>query len=103
LPIKSAMVIRLAWTLSHHAIGATIIGARLGENHHRQDNLKALSLALDDDDCAALSAAAQALDLIPGDCGDEYRKPLFLTASGDLSHHLDALAPVFPVAEAVLP
>ena len=28
---------------------------------------------------------------IPGDCGDEYRKPPFLTASGDLSHHLDAI------------
>jgi enamine deaminase RidA (YjgF/YER057c/UK114 family) len=26
---------------------------------------------------------------IPGDCGDEYRKPPYLTASGDLSHHLD--------------
>ena len=28
---------------------------------------------------------------IPGDCGDEYRKPPFLTASGDLSHHLSAI------------
>lgn len=27
---------------------------------------------------------------VPGDCGDEYRKPPFLTASGDLSHHLEA-------------
>ena len=29
----------------------------------------------------------------PGDCGDEYRRPPFLTASGDLSHHLDSLPP----------
>ena len=33
---------------------------------------------------------------IPGDCGDEYRKPPFLTASGDLSHHLDSLPPPYP-------
>ncbi|MEZ4900354.1 MAG: RidA family protein [Spirosomataceae bacterium] len=26
---------------------------------------------------------------IAGDCGDEYRRPPFLTASGDLSHHID--------------
>jgi len=25
---------------------------------------------------------------VAGDCGDEYRRPPFLTASGDLSHHL---------------
>ncbi len=36
----------------------------------------------------------------PGDCGDEYRKPPFLTASGDLSHHLDAIPSVYK-AEAV--
>ena len=33
---------------------------------------------------------------IPGDCGDEYRKPPFLTASGDLSHHLAALPQIWP-------
>jgi enamine deaminase RidA (YjgF/YER057c/UK114 family) len=32
---------------------------------------------------------------IPGDCGDEYRKPPYLTASGDLSHHLDGIAPAY--------
>ena len=30
------------------------------------------------------------------DCGDEYRKPPFLTASGDLSHHLDKLPSPYP-------
>ena len=34
---------------------------------------------------------------IPGDCGDEYRTPPFLTASGDLSHHLDTMPPPFAV------
>jgi enamine deaminase RidA (YjgF/YER057c/UK114 family) len=33
---------------------------------------------------------------IPGDCGDEYRKPPFLTASGDLSHHIDSLPAPYP-------
>ena len=28
---------------------------------------------------------------IPGDCGDEYRSPPVLTASGDLSHHLESI------------
>ena len=32
---------------------------------------------------------------IPGDCGDEYRRPPFLTASGDLSHHLAAIPTYF--------
>ncbi len=96
---RSISNVASAWALSHDAIGATIIGARLGENEHRHDNLKALSLPLDDEDLAALAAGTAALEQIPGDCGDEYRKPPFLTASGDLSHHLDALPPVFPTAE----
>lgn len=35
------------------------------------------------------------------DCGDEYRMPPYLTASGDLSHHLDptSLPPIFPTIE----
>jgi enamine deaminase RidA (YjgF/YER057c/UK114 family) len=40
-----------------------------------------------------------ALRPIPGDCGDEYRRPPFLTASGDLSHHLNAIAPAYPPVE----
>ena len=88
-----------AWVLSHEAVGATIIGARLGENEHRADNLRALQVTFDDDDKAALAGALGDMDEIPGDCGDEYRKPPFLTASGDLSHHLDALPPVFPTVE----
>ncbi|NND41961.1 MAG: aldo/keto reductase, partial [Silicimonas sp.] len=88
-----------AWALGHDAVRATIIGARLGESQHRDDNLKALRLTFDDEDRATLDAATDALTEIPGDCGDEYRKPPFLTASGDLSHHLDALPPVFDVVE----
>jgi enamine deaminase RidA (YjgF/YER057c/UK114 family) len=86
-----------AWVLGHAGVAATIVGARLGEAEHRSDNLRALDLALDAEDRARIDAMAGTLDPIPGDCGDEYRKPPFLTASGDLSHHLDALPPVFPV------
>ena len=33
--------------------------------------------------------------MIPGDCGDEYRRAPFLTASGDLSHHVDSFPPTY--------
>ena len=39
------------------------------------------------------------LSPIPGDCGDEYRKPPFLTASGDLSHHLEQIPKPFEPVE----
>jgi len=83
------------WVLEHDAVAATIVGARIGENEHRGDNLKVFSFALDDADHAALDAAFAGTNPIPGDCGDEYRKPPFLTASGDLSHHLDAIPSVY--------
>jgi len=88
------------WVLEHEAVAATIIGARLGESEHRDDNLNVFRFALDAEDHAALDAAFAQTKPIPGDCGDEYRKPPFLTASGDLSHHLDAIPSVYK-AEAV--
>ncbi|MCO5070357.1 MAG: aldo/keto reductase [Rhizobiaceae bacterium] len=83
------------WVLEHEAVAATIIGARLGESEHRNDNLRVFDFELDDDDRAQLELAFAATTPIPGDCGDEYRKPPYLTASGDLSHHLDAIPSVF--------
>jgi enamine deaminase RidA (YjgF/YER057c/UK114 family) len=44
-----------------------------------------------------LQPALAQLHAVPGDSGDEYRKPPYLTASGDLSHHLVALPPPFEV------
>jgi enamine deaminase RidA (YjgF/YER057c/UK114 family) len=76
-------------------VAATIVGARIGENEHRGDNLNVFSFTLDEEDHAALNAAFGATQPIPGDCGDEYRKPPFLTASGDLSHHLDAIPSIY--------
>jgi enamine deaminase RidA (YjgF/YER057c/UK114 family) len=86
------------WVLDHDAVAAVIVGARLGEREHRADNLRMLALQLDADDRAAIDAATTKLAPIPGDCGDEYRRPPFLTASGDLSHHLDAVPKVYAVA-----
>lgn len=88
------------WVLENPAVAGVIIGARLGEREHRADNLKLFSFALDADDHARLEEAFSATTPIPGDCGDEYRKPPFLTASGDLSHHLEQVESAF-VAEDV--
>ncbi len=84
------------WVLEQPAVGAVIVGARLGEREHRGDNLRVFDFALDDADRAQLQAAFAQTRRLPGDCGDEYRRPPFLTASGDLSHHLDGIAPLWP-------
>ena len=83
------------WVLEHEAVAAAIIGARLGEREHRKDNLEVFGFSLDAEDKARLEEAFVSTRPIPGDCGDEYRRPPYLTASGDLSHHLDAIPSVF--------
>lgn len=76
------------WVLDQPGIGGVIIGARLGEREHVSDTVRLFDVALDDAARAELAEALAALSPIPGDCGDEYRRPPYLTASGDLSHHL---------------
>jgi aryl-alcohol dehydrogenase-like predicted oxidoreductase/enamine deaminase RidA (YjgF/YER057c/UK114 family) len=88
------------WVLDHPAVAAAIIGARVTESEHRRDNARVFSLALDAEDRALLEGAVALATPIPGDCGDEYRRPPFLTASGDLSHHLAAIPRAY-TAEAV--
>jgi aryl-alcohol dehydrogenase-like predicted oxidoreductase/enamine deaminase RidA (YjgF/YER057c/UK114 family) len=88
------------WVLDHGSVAGVIIGARLGEREHRADNLKVFDFALDAEDRARLDVAFAKTTPIPGDCGDEYRRPPFLTATGDLSQHLDAMPSVY-VAEPV--
>lgn len=83
------------WVLEHEAVAAAIIGARIGESEHRSDNLNIFGFSLDAEDRVRLEEAFTATKPIPGDCGDEYRRPPYLTASGDLSHHLDAIPSVF--------
>lgn len=81
------------------AVAGVIVGARLGERAHIEDNARLAALRLTDDDRALLRDAIASLTPIPGDCGDEYRKPPFLTASGDLSHHVGSFPPPYPVRE----
>ena len=84
------------WVLEQAAVAAVIVGARLGESEHRADNLRPFEFQLDADDHAVLDQAFAMTRRLSGDCGDEYRHPPFLTASGDLSHHLDTVAPLWP-------
>ena len=83
------------WTLEHPAVAAVIVGARLGERRHTEDNASVFSFALDADDHEIIDEALAKTVTLPGDCGDEYRKPPFLTASGDLSDHLQSMPKAF--------
>jgi aryl-alcohol dehydrogenase-like predicted oxidoreductase/enamine deaminase RidA (YjgF/YER057c/UK114 family) len=85
------------YVLEQPAVAGIIIGARPGEREHIADNLRVFSFSLTGEDREELEAALATLNPIPGDCGDEYRKPPFLTASGDLSHHVES----FPAPYAV--
>ena len=85
------------FVLEQPGVAAVIIGARLGEREHVADTLRLFAFALSADDRRELQEAVATLDPIPGDCGDEYRKPPFLTASGDLRHHLDTMPPPYEV------
>lgn len=84
------------YILEQPGVGAVIIGARLGQSEHIANNRQLLDLQLDASAREEIAAGLSVLTPIPGDCGDEYRKPPFLTASGDLSHHIDRLPPPFP-------
>lgn len=87
------------WVLDHPAVAAVIVGARLTESEHRDANARTFGFHLGPEDRRAIDAVLAQTTPLPGDCGTEYRKPPFLTASGDLSDHLDALPPVFPTIE----
>jgi aryl-alcohol dehydrogenase-like predicted oxidoreductase/enamine deaminase RidA (YjgF/YER057c/UK114 family) len=76
------------WVLDQPGVAGVIVGARLGQSAHIADTARLFAFALDDEDHARLAEAQAALSPIPGDCGDEYRTPPYLTASGDLSHHV---------------
>jgi aryl-alcohol dehydrogenase-like predicted oxidoreductase/enamine deaminase RidA (YjgF/YER057c/UK114 family) len=86
--------------LEQPGVAAVIIGARLGERDHSADTLRLFTFELTPEDRGELQAAVDVLRAIPGDCGDEYRKPPFLTASGDLSHHLDTMPAPYEVVSA---
>lgn len=93
----SIATLAAASILERPAVGGIIVGARLGRSEHVEETRRLFDFELDPGARAAIAAATAELRPIPGDCGDEYRRPPFLTASGDLSHHLEALPPAFPV------
>ena len=83
------------FVLENPNVAAVIIGARLGENSHIEAHTDLLNLSFEEEDIKTLEKVISKLTPIPGNCGDEYRKPPFLTASGDLSHHLESIPPVY--------
>lgn len=95
----SPAVVASRYILDQPCVAGVILGARLGPTNHVEENLSIFDLQLDQEDRTKLTDATAAMAAIPGDCGDEYRKPPFLTASGDLSDHLDAIPPVFDAVE----
>jgi len=96
---RSISTVASKYQLAQKAVGGVIIGARLGENAHIDDAVSLFSFELTEKQRERISAALSLLDKIPGDCGDEYRKPPYLTASGDLSHHLEDFPPVYKVVQ----
>ena len=94
---RSFSTIASKYQLAQKAVGAVIIGARLGENAHIEDTLSLFTFDLNNAQRHEIAVALNLLEPIPGDCGDEYRKPPYLTASGDLSHHLEEFPPVYKV------
>lgn len=77
------------YMLDQKSVSAVIIGARLGQISHIDETISLFDFDLSDVQRNRIKEAICHFSPIPGDCGDEYRKPPYLTASGDLSHHLE--------------
>lgn len=84
------------YVLQQPGVAAVIVGSRLdaSASEYIEANKAAFTFELDEPDLGTIRQAQDDAGLgpIPGDCGDEYRHPPFLTASGDLSHHVFAAA-----------
>ena len=87
------------YILDEAAVGGIIVGARLGESEHIAETTELGELEIDSQGRQEIDAALARRPLVPGDCGDEYRRPPFLTASGDLSHHFEDFPSPYPVQE----
>lgn len=69
------------WVLQQPAVGAVIVGNRLGVSSHAVENLNIFRFKLDEDDMAAINKVAlgegghktRAVFEKLGDCGNEYR------------------------------
>ena len=85
------------YVLEQPCVAGVIVGARPGGRSYLEDNLRLFDFSLDGEALAELDGAAALLDPIPGDCGDEYRRPPYLTAAGDLRHHVTHFPSPYPV------
>ena len=83
------MCIRDRYILEKPSVGGVIIGARLGKKDYIKENLKVFEIKLDETDKKMIHEIQSQFDPVHGDCGDEYRKTPILTATGDLTDHLD--------------
>lgn len=83
------------YILDKPSVGGVIIGARLGKKDYIKENLKVFEIKLDEADKKMIHEIQSQFDPVHGDCGDEYRKAPILTATGDLTHHLDVSATPF--------
>lgn len=99
----SIAAVAIRHVLDFPAIGAVIVGSRLTKesNKYIVSNLAAFSFQLSDNDRSLIAKAQDCLSDLPGDCGDEYRRPPYLTATGDLSHHLEQSELDTKIAKAV--
>ena len=85
------------YVLEQPGVAGVIVGARPGARSYLDDNLRLFEFSLDAAAHEELERAASGLDPIPGDSGDEYRRPPYLTAAGDLSHHVARFPAPYPV------
>ena len=81
------------WVLQQPAVAAVLVGCRLGHSEHRASNRRLVdgSFELQPEDMSRIQLILDKAKGLPGDSGDEYRYAPFLTATGDLSHHISAL------------
>ena len=87
------------YVLEQPGVGALLIGSRLGISEHIDENSRLFEFELSRESREEIERSLAELDPIPGDCGDEYRRPPFLTASGDLSHHFEEMPAPYAVRE----
>ena len=87
------------YVLDNKIVAGIIIGARVGQRNHIQNNLKILDSKISNDSMKIIEEEQKNINAIPGGCGDEYRKPPFLTASGDLSHHIEEIPKSEPIID----
>lgn len=74
----SIATVAIRWVLQQQAVGAVIVGARLGHagwSDHIDENRRVFEFELDANDLSAIAAVQAKGNSLPGDCGDEYRHP----------------------------